>query len=116
VDARFDDLMMEERHKKGARESKKVDERQLFLFQLDLCIINVTYEKRKETKMEQLKQYDEIVVKLRKLPEPLVHEVNDFVDFLLARHDPMLAESDFSDYLPNLEDYEERLARGEIKW
>lgn len=59
---------------------------------------------------------DEIVVKLRKLPEPLVHEVNDFVDFLLARHDTMLAESDFFDYLPNLEDYEERLARGEIKW
>jgi len=64
--------------------------------------------------MEQ--QYDEIVVKLRKLPEPLVHGVKDFVDFLLARHDTMLAESDFSDYLPNLEDYEERLARGEIKW
>ncbi len=66
--------------------------------------------------MEQLEQYNEIVVKLRKLPKPLVHEVNDFVDFLLARHDAMLAESDFSDYLPNLEDYEERLARGEIKW
>jgi hypothetical protein len=27
-----------------------------------------------------------------------------------------LAESDFSDYLPNLEDYEERLARGEIRF
>jgi len=26
-----------------------------------------------------------------------------------------LAESDFSDYLPNLQDYEERLARGEIQ-
>jgi len=26
------------------------------------------------------------------------------------------AQSDFSDYLSNLEDYEERLARGEIKW
>jgi dipeptidase len=25
-------------------------------------------------------------------------------------------ESDFSDYLLNLEDYENRLARGEIKW
>jgi hypothetical protein len=26
-----------------------------------------------------------------------------------------LAESDFSDYLPNLEEYEERLAREEIR-
>ena len=63
-----------------------------------------------------MEQYNAIVVKLRKLPEPLVQEVNDFVDFLLVRHDAMLAESDFSDYLPNLEAYEERLARGEIKW
>jgi len=63
-----------------------------------------------------MEQYNAIVVKLRKLPEPLVQEVNDFVDFLLARHDAMLTESDFSDYLPNLENYEERLARGEIKW
>jgi len=57
-----------------------------------------------------------IVAKLRKLPKPLVQEVNDFVDFLLTRYDTMLAESDFSDYLPNLEDYEGRLARGEIQW
>ncbi len=27
-----------------------------------------------------------------------------------------IAESDFSDYLSNLTDYEERLARGEIQW
>jgi hypothetical protein len=27
-----------------------------------------------------------------------------------------IAESDFTDYLSNLEDYENRLARGEIKW
>ena len=27
-----------------------------------------------------------------------------------------LAESGFSDYLSNLQDYEERLARGEIQW
>ena len=27
-----------------------------------------------------------------------------------------IAESNFSDYLPNLEAYEERLARGEIQW
>ncbi len=27
-----------------------------------------------------------------------------------------VSESDFSDYLKNLEDYEERLAKGEIQW
>jgi hypothetical protein len=27
-----------------------------------------------------------------------------------------LSEAGFSDYLPNLEDYENRLARGEIQW
>jgi hypothetical protein len=27
-----------------------------------------------------------------------------------------IAESEFADYLPNLEDYENRLVRGEIKW
>ena len=27
-----------------------------------------------------------------------------------------ITESDFGDYLPNLENYENRLARGEIKW
>lgn len=29
---------------------------------------------------------------------------------------PKITESDFGDYLHNLEDYEVRLARGEIKW
>ena len=67
--------------------------------------------------------------KIQELPEWLAEEVNDFIDFLLTRHDNMrwqlwnqfaeaiaIAESDFSDYLPNLEDYEARLARGEIQW
>ncbi len=27
-----------------------------------------------------------------------------------------MAETDFSDYMSNLENYEEKLARGEIKW
>lgn len=73
--------------------------------------------------------YDEAISKIRQLPEPLVQEVNDFVDFLLIRSDNTrfalwtqftesmtIAESDFSDYLPNLEAYEESLARGEIQW
>ena len=68
--------------------------------------------------------YDLTMTKIRQLPEPLVEEVSDFVDFLLFRQDSTrwqlwnqftetseLAEAGFSDYLPNLEDYENRLAR-----
>ncbi|EDN70563.1 conserved hypothetical protein [Beggiatoa sp. PS] len=67
--------------------------------------------------------------KIQQLPKPLVKEVSDFVDFILVRQDHKrwqqwnhfyetldLSESDFSDYLTNLETYEERLARGEIQW
>ena len=69
------------------------------------------------------------ISKIQQLPESFVQEVNDFIDFLVLRHnktlwelwtrftdDQKLSESDFSNYLPNLEDYENRLARGEIKW
>ncbi|WP_374794151.1 DUF2281 domain-containing protein [Aerosakkonema funiforme] len=63
--------------------------------------------------------HEETIAKIRQLPESLVQEVNDFVEFLLMKHNRELleiAESDFSDYLSNLEDYEEHLARGEIQW
>ncbi len=73
--------------------------------------------------------HEETIAKIRQLPEPLVQQVNDYIEFLLMRNDSKraalwmqfseameLAESDFTDYLPNLEDYEERLARGEIQW
>ncbi len=63
---------------------------------------------------------DATLRKIRQLPEPLVQEVSDFVDFLLRKRDRELwtdfAESDFSDYRHKLEDYEDRLARGEIRW
>jgi hypothetical protein len=73
--------------------------------------------------------HDVTIAKIQQLPELLTLEVNDFIDFLLMRHDSTrwqlwthfsealeIAESDFSDYLLNLEDYENRLARGEIQW
>lgn len=73
--------------------------------------------------------HDETIDKIRLLPESLVKEVSDFIDFLvwksndkhsslwLQSHESLeLVESDFSDYLSNLEDYENRLARGEIQW
>jgi len=73
--------------------------------------------------------YDVTIAKIQQLPESLVEEVSDFIDFLLMKHDRArwqlwvrfaealeMTESDFADYLSNLEDYEDRLARGEIKW
>jgi hypothetical protein len=58
-----------------------------------------------------------------------LQEVSDFIDILLVKQDQTqwelwthfrealhLAESDFSDYLRNLETYEEGLARGDIRW
>ncbi len=72
---------------------------------------------------------DETIAKVQKLPDPLAQEVNDFVDFLLVKHDSdrrryltllsetnQLAEAGMGDYLGALTDYEGRLARGEIKW
>ncbi len=73
--------------------------------------------------------YDTTISKIDQLPESLVQEVSDFVDFLLMRQDSLrwqqwnqfteaitLSEADFPDYLSNLEDYENRLAQGEIQW
>jgi len=73
--------------------------------------------------------YEQTAAKLQQLPEPLVQEVSDFIEFLLVKQDSQrwylwthfsetlsMADSDFADYLPNLEAYEEGLARGEIRW
>lgn len=73
--------------------------------------------------------YDVTIAKIEQLPESLVQEVSDFIDFLLMKNDKTrwqlwthftetleVVESDFADYLSNLEEYEDRLARGEIQW
>ncbi len=73
--------------------------------------------------------HEQTAEKIRHLPASLVEEVSTFIDFLLLRQDDTRwqlwlqfseavesVESDIRDYLPNLEDYEERLARGEITW
>lgn len=73
--------------------------------------------------------YDATIAKIQQLPEPLVQRVQDYVDYLLKPDEGVrwqaaehvseamtLTESDITDYLTNLEDYEERLARGEVKW
>ena len=73
--------------------------------------------------------HEQTISKIQQLPEPLAQEVSDFIDFLLVKQDQTrwelwthfnetlaLAETDFGDYLPNLEAYEERLASGDIQW
>ncbi len=73
--------------------------------------------------------YEQTISKIQQLPEPLVEEVSDFIDFLMLKHNRgdwqlwmhfseslEIAESDFADYLTNLQDYEDRLAREEIQW
>jgi len=70
--------------------------------------------------------HEETIAKISQLSEELVKEVNDFVDFLLLKEDrkkwelwqqkTKSEEIVESDYLTNLESYEESLARGEIKW
>ena len=73
--------------------------------------------------------YDDTIAKIQQLPEPLIQEVNDFVDFLLMKKDidrwqlwehfveaQEIAESDFSSYLPSLEEYEQLLADGKVQW
>ena len=73
--------------------------------------------------------HEETIAKIRELPEPLVRELNDWIDFLFLKRDgevwqrwlefreaTELAEFGMSDYLANLSDYEDRLARGEIQW
>jgi hypothetical protein len=69
------------------------------------------------------------ISKIQQLPDALAQEVSDFIDFLLLKQDNQrwqqwtqfsesltVSESDFSDYLKNLEDYEKQLLRGEIQW
>ena len=72
---------------------------------------------------------EETIKKINQLPDKLVLEVGILLDFLLTQEDTeqwqiceefkeslKITESDFNDYLANLEDYEERLARGEVQW
>lgn len=71
---------------------------------------------------------DYIVEKIKSMPDDLVEEVSDFIDFLqskrrreeiysqVEKEASSLMESDMSDYLSGLIAYEEMLARGEIQW
>ncbi|MBI5215466.1 MAG: DUF2281 domain-containing protein [Ignavibacteriae bacterium] len=61
--------------------------------------------------------YESTISNIQRLPEPMIQEVNDFVEFLISKRMPVEnIESDFPDYLRNLEEYENILARGEVAW
>ena len=75
--------------------------------------------------------YEPMLAKLRRLPEPLVQEVEAFIDFLQIRwenqspvwHSPTdtpaqnaPAEEGMDTYLRDLESYETLLAAGKITW
>lgn len=72
---------------------------------------------------------EQTIQKIEQLPDPLLQEVNDFIDFLFVKQDRTrwqlwtnfsesfaLSEADISDYLDNLDKYEELLAQGAIQW
>jgi hypothetical protein len=64
---------------------------------------------------------EQIAEEMRHLPPEKLVEVRDFVGYLRQRVSPHvegveLAEVGMADYLAGLEDYEDRLARGEIRW
>ncbi|TAF10567.1 MAG: hypothetical protein EAZ77_02765 [Nostocales cyanobacterium] len=72
---------------------------------------------------------EKTIAQIQQMPDSLVKEVSDFIDRLLIKDKNNqvewsgnfgesidIAESDFYDYLSNLEDYEQLLASGKIKW
>lgn len=72
---------------------------------------------------------ERVIEKLQILPEDIVRELDDFIDFLkikrkkdeeqwswLSRGVDKIEECDFKDYLDGLTSYEDMLAKGEIRW
>jgi len=70
-----------------------------------------------------------VIEKVKTLPENILEEVNDFIDFLkiqrekkkdmwkwLKKNQEKIGESDLGDYLEGLTSYEDMLAKGKIKW
>jgi hypothetical protein len=68
---------------------------------------------------------EQIAEELRHLPAEKLAVVSDFVGYLRQKTSPvgefsaearLLAEAGMADYLRGLQDYEDRLSRGEIRW
>jgi len=76
-----------------------------------------------------MNNYETAITKIQTLPESLIQEVSDFIDFLNMKQNDsqwqlwilfkevlVISEAEFGEYLTNLIDYENRLVQGEIKW
>ncbi|MDI6736382.1 MAG: hypothetical protein QME42_09380 [bacterium] len=72
---------------------------------------------------------EHIIEKVHVLPDNILREVDDFIDFLeikrkkeenqwgwLSGGIDKIEESDFKDYLDGLTSYEDMLAKGEVRW
>ena len=71
---------------------------------------------------------DDIWEKIKSMPDDLVKEIGDFVDFLeskrskregsqqVCEESDVLGESNMDSYLTELTAYEDMLVRGEIHW
>jgi len=72
---------------------------------------------------------EQVIEKIKLLPNEFLIEVNDFVEFLITRQkkskdrwqwlvkdSERIYDGDFNDYLKELTDYENMLAQGKIKW
>ncbi len=83
---------------------------------------------QEKLKANEIVTRNHIIEKIRTLPEDILIEINDFIDFLeikrnLTRDEweclksrRKAEESDFRDYLEALRNYEDILANGKIKW
>jgi hypothetical protein len=70
--------------------------------------------------------YNDTLEKINILPDHLLIEINDFIDFLFLKYNINInyekinnfspAESGMDVYLENLTEYEDLLANGNIKW
>ena len=62
---------------------------------------------------------DYAIEKIKSMPEDIIREICDFIDFLEIRKEKnidRIEENDFKDYLNGMERYEEMLVSGQIKW
>ena len=68
-----------------------------------------------------------MIQKVKMLPDEMVRELRDFLDFLesrreknewkwLAQGSEKAVHDDFSDYQTGIESYEDMLEKGKIKW
>jgi hypothetical protein len=74
--------------------------------------------KLREKEIIKMGTREQLIDKMKSLPEDKLDEIADFVEFLEAKGkgQSALAEYGMGDYLNQLSAYEEMLAAGKIKW